>query len=165
MMEKVIDPVDLSLGKRVVQELIERLCRGQILAERLLDDEPDVSGQVNRSERFDNGCVQRRRQRQIDHGRLVDSRQGLGHLLGITDIGPTVLEHLEDCLTQGSLQSTGMAIEPLTDVSAKALRVPVLTRDSQDSKLRWQPSTLEKGSNGRHEIAACEIAGCTEYDK
>ena len=80
----VIDPVELGLVDVLVDVGGERVRGGEVVAERLLDDDAGVGGQSRLGQALDHGREQKRRDLEVEDGplrgrdRLADALVGVG---------------------------------------------------------------------------------------
>src|SRR5690606_29687339 len=73
--EIVIDAIDVALGERAVQRLVELARRREIAAERLLDDHARAVGAARVAQMIGDGREQARRQ-----GEIVQRMRGVAEL-------------------------------------------------------------------------------------
>jgi hypothetical protein len=66
----VVDAEHGGFRKHRLERLVERACGGQVVAERLLDDDPGAGGTAGRVQLSDDGAEQARRDREVVCGRL-----------------------------------------------------------------------------------------------
>ncbi len=176
--EVMIDAVNLALVPVVQQFLVQLLGRGQVVAERLLDDDALPAGPF-----LEAGLVELERDQAEErrgHGH-VEERVAAGLVLGVEAAdqfvqpgkGRGVVELPGGVIEAPAEVVPGPGVELLAglkglDVAAHALAEAiggqVVHGDADDGELRGQEALAQEVVQGRHEQALGQVARGTEDD-
>ena len=183
--EEMIDPINLVLAQSSQDLRIERLRRGQVVAERLFDDHAApgavrLAGQFRATEMLDDG-----REELVGHGQVEQHvatalfgaslcEQGLQPAvdLGLGEI-PRQEQHASREPVPGRLiDAIGLELSAAIDserlhhlpqAAAPGLRVDVSTADTDDREAIGQPSGPHKIVERGHDETFGQVATSPEY--
>ena len=163
--EIVVDAEDPLLGEDLVQRRIELAGGRQVVAEGLLDHHPAVVGQAGGAERLHHGPEQRRRDRQVVHGRpRVPQRLGERlEGLGVAVVAVDVLEGARDALPGLVLDRRARLLDRAAGVVQRLVAVPL--REGDAHHRHGQGTAPGHGVQSRPDLLVREIAGGPEQDQ
>ena len=158
----MVDPVQLRLVDVLVELLVERVCGGEVVPERLLDDDPTVLGQTGPREPADDGGEQRRRNLEVEDraDRALDLlRDALVRRVVLevaVDVGQAAHEPLEHLVVDLLARRGDRVVGALDEVLPR----PVVEGDADDRALQ-ETAALEpvERAKGHH---PGEVAGDPE---
>ena len=167
--EEVVDPEDLRLVERGVQERVQRAGGGEIGAEGLLDDDPRARDEPGRDQRLDGLAEGDGR-----HGEVVESARvaaalrlggagGRGERVAVTRV------RVEEVPREASpgmlvLDAAAELVDGTAGEDAEGVVVEVVERGADDPVARRQQAGLREAEEAWQELAPGEVAGRPEED-
>ncbi len=132
--EVVVDPEELRLVDVLMQLLGERASRRQIMAERLLDDDPRVCRHARFRQAADHRSEERRRNLEVeDRGlRALDSLRDLGVGCVVGEVSVVVREPLREASEHVLVEFLARADDRVARALDELLERPVVERDADD---------------------------------
>ena len=174
--EVVVDPEDLVLAEVLEQRGRQLLCRGEVVAERLLDDEPRPAAVVaTLAERLDDGGKGRRRHGEVEDAvaaellllvELLDEVVELVLAARVREVGGDPVE-LRGKLVPGVLPErvARVLLDGVPHVLPERVVVAVGARDADDREARrQQPANRQRVERG-HDLLVRQVAGGAEDDE
>ena len=163
--QEVVDPVQLGLVEVLVDLLVERRRRGDVVPEGLLDHDTGRLGQTRAGEPLDHHPEQRRRDLEVEH-RGPRALDGLGHAL-VGAVVPEVAGHVGEARREAIedlvVDLLAAALDGGACVFAQVVHRPVVDRHADDRAVQQaaglQPVQRVEG----HDLG--EVAGDAEDDE
>ena len=163
--EEVVDPEELVLLDHAVQLPRERLGRGEVVPERLLDHDPRPARQPRAAELRDDDVEQRRRRLEVEHRPLRAPQLLAQTLVGrrVGEVARDVRQTRSQAVEHLLLELLAARHDRLAHVRAEVRERPVVDRDADDRAVE-QPAALEPVERSeRHDLR--EIARDPEGDE
>ena len=164
LLEEVVDAVDRALRRRLCEQVVERLGRGEVVAERLLDDDRAVLGQSRDHDGADRRGEDLRRQRQVDDGRALAGVQGRGDRAGVAGVAVHVRAELGELRRGGLGAVVAVRRDRLAHVLTEGLAVPVLAVHAHQAEVVGELSEGEQAREARQQQPPGQVAPAAEHD-
>ena len=165
--EEVVDPVDLVLAEGLVQRCVQRSCRGEVGAERLLHDDPGPVDQAGFGQGGDDDPCRCRRHAQVVQtpGFAAECGLGLGHCLrqtrGTEGLWDVLELHRERIPLRIAEVSTGELVDGPAGERTEAVGVERVEGRADDAALAHQTGE-EQVQQAREQFASGQVAGRAE---
>ena len=142
--EEVVDPVELRLVDQRVQLGVEGACGGEVVAERLLDDDPRIRGETRLREPADDRAEQGRRDLEVeDRPRgTTDRRRHLGVRRCVGEVAVDIRQALGEPSEHLVVELLARRDDGLAHALDELVERPVVERDPHDGA-REEPASLE----------------------
>ena len=163
--EVVVDPEELRLVDVLMQLLGERASRRQIVAERLLDDDPRVCRHARFGQAADHRPEEQRRNLEVEDRRLraLDSLRDLGVGCVVREVSVVVREPLRETSEHLLVEFLARPDDRVAGALYELLERPVVERDADDRAVQ-EPALLEPVQRAeRHHLR--EVARDAEDDE
>ena len=163
--EEVVDPVELRLVEVLVDRLVELAGRGEVVPERLLDDDPRALGQAGLRQTLDHGAEQERRDLEVEdrRERVADLPRQARERLLVAEVAGHVREPGRETVEHLRVDGLARALDRRSRVLAQVADGPVVDGHADD-RAAQQAAPLEpvQRAEGHH---LGEVAGDAEHDE
>ncbi len=163
--EEVVDAVELRLVDERVQALVQLARRGEVVAERLLDDDASVLGEARVREPADDRREERGRDLEVEDRQLLafDLGRDLSVDGGVLEIAVDVREALREAVEHLLVERLAGGDDRVPRALDQLLERPVVERDADDRAVE-EPARFESVQRAERHHAG-EVARDAEDDE
>jgi len=160
----VINPKHVAFVHQLREEPIQRRRAGEVLSKRFLENYLAVSREPRAVQCRDRGGEDDRGQCEIDRDGVLTGNAGRNIRL-IGEIESLIPRRSHEGRYRAGVDAAGLALKPAGGPVAELLVVPVLTAGTHELEPLGEVSAGLEGGQARKQVAACQVARATEYDK
>jgi hypothetical protein len=163
--EEVVDAEDAALVEGGVDRGVQRAGRGEVGAERLLEDDAGAPREAGGAEHRDDLAARGRRDGEVEEPPVTGPELGLGTCDGV---GQRVVRHVGERAGEGlprrRAAQAARGLDRLARVHAEGLVGQRAARRADDPVATRQQAGLREAEEARQQLAAGEIARAAEQD-